>query len=300
MKEKNILITGGTGFIGRYLSEELMKQGHHLTVVTRSPEKYRDEDAKNQRFISWDQVPERMPLIDVVINLAGENLFGKRWTEEVKTKIYDSRIQSTRLLVETMRKSDSKPDLLISASGVNVYREGGDQQLDEQSQTGDDFLANVCKDWEKEALNAQSFGVRVVIPRLGIVLEEDGGFIEKMLLPYKFFVGGPIGSGDQYVSWIHMRDLCRAILFPMENDTIRGVFNATSPNPVTMNNLAGAMGRVLNRPSLFRVPEWVLKMILGEAAEPIVGSLRVHPDVLENSGFKFEFEDVDIALADIL
>jgi len=300
MKEKNILITGGTGFVGSYLRELLLKQGHYLTVVTRSPESYKSEHAKNQKFITIDEVPIVMESIDVVINLAGENLFGQRWTDSVKKKIYDSRISITRDLVDAIRASSKKPDVFISASGINYYEPAGEDIITEESKAADDFLANVCKDWENEAIKARELGVRVVISRFGIVLEKDGGIIEKMKLPFSLFVGGAIGPGTQYLSWIHMKDLCNAIVFALENDEIDDVFNATAPEPVTMNEFASAMGSVLNRPSIFRVPEFVLNIALGEAAVPVVASLNVQPKVLQKAGFEFEFNDLEAALGSIL
>jgi len=158
----------------------------------------------------------------------------------------------------------------------------------------------VCEDWENESRKAEELGVRVANPRIGIVLEENGGMIEKMVLPFKFGVGGPIGSGEQYVPWVHMTDLCNALLFPMSNESVTGPYNACSPEPETMNTLAKKMGKVLNRPSLFRVPEFVLNIALGEAAQPVLSSLRVQPKVLQTSGFDFIFEDLEEALADIL
>ncbi|WP_069129980.1 TIGR01777 family oxidoreductase [Rhodohalobacter halophilus] len=300
MEEKRILITGGTGFVGRYLREELLKQGNYLTIVTRSPKAYKSEHTKNQKFITLDEVPDVMESTDVVINLAGENLFGQRWTESVKKKIYDSRISITRELVDAIRASSKKPDVFISASGINYYKPAGDDVITEGSKAADDFLAKVCKDWEKEAVNARELGVRVVISRFGIVLEEDGGVIEKMKLPFSLFVGGAIGPGTQYLSWIHMKDLCNAIVFAIENEEIDEVFNATAPEPVTMNEFASAMGRVMNRPSFFRVPEFALNIALGEAAVPVVSSLNVQPKVLQKAGFNFQFEDVETALGDIL
>jgi len=300
MKEKYILITGGTGFVGSYLRELLLKQGHYLTVVTRSPESYKSEHAKNQKFITIDEVPIVMESIDVVINLAGENLFGQRWTDSVKKKIYDSRISITRDLVDAIRASSKKPDVFISASGINYYEPAGEDIITEESKAADDFLANVCKDWENEAIKARELGVRVVISRFGIVLEKDGGIIEKMKLPFSLFVGGAIGPGTQYLSWIHMKDLCNAIVFALENDEIDDVFNATAPEPVTMNEFASAMGSVLNRPSIFRVPEFVLNIALGEAAVPVVASLNVQPKVLQKAGFEFEFNDLEAALGSIL
>lgn len=301
MEPKTFLITGGTGFIGTYLRNELMKQGHIVVVITRSPEKYKPQEAKNQRFIGWDEnLISEMEKTDVVINLAGENLFGQRWTESVKKKIYNSRIETTKKLVDAIKQSESKPELLISASGVNVYNDSGDEVLTEESPPGDSFLAKVCIDWEKEAQKASEFGVRVVNPRFGIALEDDGGMIEQMKLPFRFFVGGSLGSGSQYISWIHMRDMVRGIEFPVEMKEMTGPYNLCSPNPARMDELASAIGSSMNRPSIFKVPEFALKTVLGEAAQPVLSSLNIRPAKLLSCGFEFEFEDLREALADVL
>jgi len=299
-EEKRILMTGGTGFIGSHLRNMLLKEGHYLTIITRNPGKYEEEHAENQIFESWSaDLVKILEETDIVINLAGENLFGQRWTEEIKDKIYNSRINTTRKLVNSMRRCKKRPVLFISGSAVGYYGDGGETVLGEDSPAGGDFLAKVCYDWEAEAEKAYSLGVRVAIPRIGIVLEEDGGVVEKMKLPFRLFAGGPLGNGKQYVPWIHMLDLCRAILFPVNQDNFNGSYNACAANPVTMNELAGVMGKVLRRPSFFRVPEFVLKTVLGEAAEPILTSLRVQPKRLQTAGFEFEFEELDEALADI-
>lgn len=296
----NILITGGTGFIGEELRTKLLKEGHYLAILTRSPKKYEDESAKNQRFISWDaDLVNEIDKSDVVINLAGENIFGQRWTDEVKQRIYDSRIETTRKLVEAMEKAESKPEVFISASASGIYGDKGDQVLDEQSEYADDFLAKVCKDWEAEAQKASELGIRVVNPRIGIVFEEGGGALEKMIPPFKFFVGGPVGDGKQYMSWIHRTDLVNAILFPIGNKDLEGAYNVCSPNPATMNEVAETLGNVMNRPSFFRVPKFALDIAFGEAAQPITGSTRMQPKKLQVSGFEFRFEELEEALADI-
>lgn len=298
---KQILITGGTGFVGSYLCEELMRQGHFLTILTRSPQKYTEENSKNQKYVGWETpLNPLMENTDIVINLAGENLFGKRWTESVKKRLYNSRIDITGKLADAMKECSNPPDVFISASGINYYAESGDEIITEESESGDDFLAKICIDWEREALKSEQAGVRVAIPRIAVVLEYDGGMVEKMRLPFALFAGGPLGNGKQYVSWIHMADLCRAIIYPIDNPTISGPYNASAPDPITMNALAKAMGKVMNRPSFFRVPEFALKLVLGEAAQPVLSSLRVKPKVLLSEGFEFEFTDLEIALADIL
>lgn len=296
---KNILITGGTGFIGGYLTEELMRQGHFLSIVTRSPKKYSEEQASNQKFISWDDLDDVMNSMDIVINLAGENLFG-RWNEEIKERIYNSRINATRNVVDAIEKADSPPSLLISASGVSIYGDHGDAVVDEDTPAADNFLAQTCVDWEAEAKRAEQFGVRVAIPRIGPVLERDGGLVSIMKLPFALFLGGPVGSGDQYIPWIHMTDMCNALLFPMENEDFSGPYNANSPTPETMSNFTHIFGSVMNRPSFFKVPSFAVKLVLGEGSQPALESLRVQPKKLQQAGFTFEFEDLEAALADIL
>lgn len=297
----NILITGGTGFIGKELRETLLKAGNNLVIITRNPKKYEDESASNQRFISWDDdLVSEMENADAVINLAGENLFGQRWNEQVKESIYNSRIGSTRSLVEAMRSAEKKPSVFISASASGIYGDQGDTVLTEEYEASNDFLAKVCKDWEEESQKAGELGVRVVNPRIGIVLEEGGGALEKMIPPFKFFVGGPIGDGKQYMSWIHRSDLVKALVFPIENEKLEGAYNVCSPNPATMNEVADTLGDVMNRPSFFRVPKFGLDIVLGEAAQPITGSIRMQPKKLQVSGFEFRFEELEEALADII
>ncbi|MEX2478481.1 MAG: TIGR01777 family oxidoreductase [Gracilimonas sp.] len=297
----NILITGGTGFIGEELRTLLLKEGHNLVIITRSPKKYEDENAKNQRFISWDDdLAAEMNDVHAVINLAGENLFGQRWTDEVKSRIMSSRIESTKQLVDAMRSAEEKPKVFVSASASGIYGDRGEDVLDEEASVADDFLAEVCEAWESESQKATEFGVRVVNPRIGIVLEKGGGALEKMIPPFRFFIGGPIGTGDQYMSWVHRQDLCEALIFPIDHKELTGAYNVCSPNPVTMSEFARILGNVMNRPSMFKVPEFALSIVLGEAAKPVTDSIRMQPKKLQVSGFEFRFEELEEALADIL
>ncbi|HBX66340.1 MAG: TIGR01777 family protein [Balneola sp.] len=297
----NILITGGTGFIGDELRTLLLKEGHNLVIITRSPKKYEGESAKNLRFISWDEdLAAEMGDIDAVINLAGENLFGQRWTDEVKKRIMDSRVQTTKKLVDAMREADKKPEVFVSASASGIYGNRGNDVLDESAEVADDFLAEVCKAWEAESQKATDLGVRVVNPRIGIVLEKGGGALEKMIPPFQFLVGGPIGSGNQYMSWVHRTDLCKALIFPLDNDELTGAYNVCSPNPATMNEFADTLGDIMNRPSLFRVPKFALDVVLGEAAKPVTDSIRMQPKKLQVTGFEFHYEELEEALAEIM
>jgi|AntRauTorcE11897_2_1112592.scaffolds.fasta_scaffold02621_3 uncharacterized protein (TIGR01777 family) len=297
----NILITGGTGFIGSELCAMLLQQGHYLTIITRSPKQHAEEQAKNQQFISWDaNLTEVMEKADAVINLVGENIFGQRWTDEVKERIYSSRIDNTQRLVSAIKQSEDPPNVMVSASAAGYYGGRGTDVLDEEEPPGKGFLSKVCVDWEKAAAPVQQAGVRLAIPRIGIVLEKGGGALQKMVPPFKFFVGGPIGRGTQFVPWIHRHDLCRGLLYPLENEGFEGVYNLNAPNPVTMEELANAIGDVLNRPSAFRVPEFLLNIVLGEAAKPILESLRVQPKHLQNAGFECRYQKVREALSEIL
>ena len=293
----NFLLTGATGFIGEELREILLKEGHFLKILTRSPKKYQIEGVKNETFVSWDaDLIQVMEESDVVINLVGENVFGSRWNEEVKKRIYDSRIDSTRQLVDAMREAEQKPELFISASASGYYGHNGDEKLYEGSGPGDDFLAKVCIDWEAEAMKAAEMGLRVAIPRIGIVLEKRGGALDQMIPPFQFFVGGPVSHGNQYMPWIHRTDLCHAILFPVQHQDFEGVYNAVGPAPVTMNMFAKELGKAMHRPSLFRVPEIAIRMMFGEGAKPILDSIRAHPKKLLDAGFTFRYEEVDEAL----
>lgn len=296
-----ILITGGTGFIGSELRSMLLQKGHFLTIITRSPEQYEDETAKNQQFISWDaDLVAAMNEADAVINLVGSSIFGQRWTEEVKQRIYSSRIDNTQKLVDAIKHADQPPGVMVSASAVGYYGDRGDDVLTEEEPPGNEFLSKVCVDWEAAAKEVTEAGVRLAIPRIGIVLETGGGAMQQMLPPFKLFAGGPIGSGHQYFPWIHMHDLCRGLIYPLENEPFEGAYNLNAPNPVTMNEFAGKLGEVLNRPTFFRVPEFALKLVLGEAAEPILDSLRAQPRHLQQAGFEFRFPYVKEALVDIL
>lgn len=297
----NIIITGGTGFIGEELQNLLLRRGHNLVIITRSPGKYADESANNLRYKGWDDaLSDEMDSADAVINLAGENIFGQRWNEEVKERILSSRIESTRKLVDAMKSAASPPEVFISASASGIYGDNGDIIQTEDSEISDDFLAEVCVKWEAESRKAEELGVRVANPRIGIVLEKGGGALEKMIPPFQFFVGGPVGNGKQYMSWIHLADLCEALIHPLEQKDFEGPYNVCSPEPATMNEFAETLASVMNRPNIFRVPGIALEVLYGEGAKPIMDSIRMQPKKLQVSGFSFRFEDLKTALADII
>lgn len=296
-----ILMTGGTGFIGFHLSDFLIQKGHDVTVISRSPEKYQKYKTSKRHFVPWkDDLSEIISGTDAVINLAGEGLMDQRWNVEIKKRIRNSRIKVTTDLVKGIKKAEQKPAVFLSASAVGYYGDRKNEKIVEETPAGSDFLANLCVEWEHAASKAQEAGVRVAYPRIGIPLEKDGGALSQMVTPFKFFVGGPLGSGKQYFPWIHMQDLCRSFLFVIEETNFKGPFNVSSPNPVPMKRFAKAVGTALNRPSLFPVPEVALKLVLGEAANSITSSLRVIPRKLLEHGFTFAYPKVLPALIDIL
>jgi uncharacterized protein (TIGR01777 family) len=234
-----------------------------------------------------------------VINLTGEIIAGKRWSEQQKARILDSRVESTRALVEAIRVSESKPSVLINISGVGYYGNVSSGDVSEISPAGNDFLSHVCLRWELEAARAQSFGVRVVTPRLGVVLARDGGALPRISLPFTFFVGGYLGSGNQAFPWIHRDDLIACLIFLLRDSSLSGPVNVVSPSMVTMKEFCAALGRAMRRPLWTFVPALALKLILGEMADMLLTGQRAAPLRLQQAGFSFRFPVLDHALNDL-
>ncbi|MDP1677310.1 MAG: TIGR01777 family oxidoreductase [Bacteroidota bacterium] len=300
-----ILITGGTGFIGSYLLHQLSQETHHIILLTRSESRTTTVNKAEVKYVHWnsqttDTWSKELDGCDIVINLIGKNIFEERWNGKVKQEILNSRITPTKLLVEAIARMERKPSLLISISAVGFYGDRNDEVITEQSSGGNDFLADVVKQWEEAACEAEQYDVRVVTPRIGLVLEKSGGVIGKMLLPFKLFVGGPIGSGQQFLPWIHMDDVVRGILYPIENKNFHGVYNLVSPNPITMNEFSKSFGNVLHRPSWIHVPNVALQILYGEGSKVILSGQRAVPEKLLTAGYRFSFSDLKIALKNIL
>lgn len=294
-----LVIAGGTGFIGSALCEKLMEQGHSLVLLSRSPSS--GATPPNQRRITWNPPAggaweQTIDGADGVINLAGEPIAAKRWTEAQKEKIRSSRIDTTRALVAAVAKAKQKPKFLINGSAVGYYGPRGDETITEESGPGDDFLARTCVEWEEEAKRAESYGLRVVRLRTGIVLGKNGGALAKMVPPFKFFVGGPLGTGKQWLSWIHIEDEIGLILFVMNHSTASGPFNATAPNPVTMREFCKTLGQALHRPSWAPVPGFALRLLLGEMADMLLTGQRVLPAKTQKLGYTFQHPDLRQAL----
>jgi uncharacterized protein (TIGR01777 family) len=300
-----IVITGGTGFIGRALCATLSQGGHRVFVLTRQmgevhhrPELPVQAVEWNARDSGpWEQVFEGA---DAVINLAGASIADARWTDARKQLIIDSRILTTRLLVRALSRWSSKPTTFISASGIGYYGATDDRRLDEGAARGEGFLADLCLAWESEALRAAEFGARVVTLRTGMVLEQDGGALPKMLLPFRFFAGGPIMPGSQWVSWIHRRDHIGLIQWALSTPTVSGPINAVAPEPVTMQTFCDVLGRVLHRPSWFPVPRFALKVLLGELGTLMTTGQRVIPAKAMAGGYCFQYPTLEPALQSIL
>ena len=294
-----LIVAGGTGFIGSALCQRLLERGHSLTLLTRA--RSSQTISPNPKWITWDPSSggNREDMVDGadgVINLAGEPIAARRWTEAQKEKIRSSRIHTTRALVAAIAKAGEKPPFLINSSAVGYYGARGDEAITERDGPGGDFLARVCIDWEEEAQRAEGYGVRVIRLRTGVVLGKGGGALAKMVPPFKFFVGGPLGSGRQWMSWIHIEDEVGLILFLMEKPDARGAVNATAPNPVTMKDFCKTLGSVLRRPSWAPVPAFALRLMLGEMAEMLLTGQRVLPEVALSLGYKFRYPTLSEAL----
>jgi uncharacterized protein (TIGR01777 family) len=273
-----VAVTGASGFIGSRLIQRLQAEGHTTRAIS----------------LRAAVLPDGC---DAVVNLAGENI-AQRWTTAAKRSIRESRVNGTRALVAAMR--ENPPRVLVSASAVGYYGSRGDEILTEISEAGSDFLAQICQEWEREAREAQKLGIRVALLRFGMVLGGEGGALPRMLPPFKLGVGGRLGSGSQWMPWIHIADLCDLILFAIRESAVSGALNATSPNPVTNADFTRALAGVLHRPALFPVPAFALKTILGEMAQVLLASQRAVPDRVLRAGFVFQHPEIGAALRDVL
>lgn len=305
MREKGegmkVFITGGTGFVGAKLVPFLLERGHEVALLTRR-QNITKPGASSLRVIEaeptqkgpWQEMVEEY---DMIINLAGASIFS-RWTEEKKRVLRESRLLTTRNLVEAMKPG--RPIFFFSTSAVGYYGFHGDEILTEDSPPGNDFLAQLARDWESEALKAEGKGARVVLTRFGIVLGEKGGALGQMIPLFQKYLGGPIGSGKQWFSWIHIDDLLRAYIFLVEHPEIAGPVNFTAPNPVTNAELAKSLGKALGRPSFLSTPGFMLKLMLGEFGSVLLEGQRVIPQKLMRAGFQFRYPSIDPALESII
>jgi len=292
-----ILVTGASGLIGKELQKSFTKKKYELLLATRSePKKPNEIQWDTQKgFAANDLI--RLERLDAVVHLAGENISGLRWTEEKKRAIRDSRVFGTRNLIETFTKLTKKPKVFVSASAIGFYGDRGDDAVNEMSGAGDTFLGGTCKEWESEARRAEELGIRTVLLRTGIVLSKDGGALAAMLTAFKFGVGGVIGSGKQWMSWIALADIVTIYNKCIENENMRGAVNAVSPNPVTNEEFTKTLGRVLSRPTILPLPEFAVNLMFGEMGDALlIDSTRVVPKRLEDAGFEFEFPHLKGAL----
>jgi len=290
-----ILITGATGLIGTALQKSLREKGHDLLLVSR-------KEPKDSTYVQWDPEngfaeSERLEGIDAVVHLAGESVSGLRWTDEKKKAIRDSRVLGTRSVVDAISDLKKRPSVFIAASAIGFYGDRGDDEMTETSKAGKTFLAEVSREWEAEARRAEDSGVRTVLLRTGIVLSKDGGALGTMLMPFKLGLGGVVGDGKQWMSWISLDDHVAVINYVLENESVRGAVNSVSPNPVTNEEFTKVMGEVLYRPTFIPVPEFAVHLAFGEMGEALLlDSIRVIPKRLEDVGFTFKFPDLKKAI----
>lgn len=289
------LITGGSGLVGSNLIKALLNDEHEVINLSRSA---RSSDQKGLQQVKWDgsSIPDEVGSVDVVVNLAGANV-GQRWTESHKKLIYSSRVQSTRACVNYINKQGSKPKVFISASGTNYYGDDDTKPKAEEDEAGPGFLSKVCKAWEDEANKAD---IRTVIMRIPPVLSTEGGPLEKLLTPFKMFVGGPTGSGKQSFPWVHIEDMVRAIRFFSGRTSTQGPYNLAAPEIVSSKRFSTTLGKILHRPSFFRIPKFALQTIFGEMSVVLWGGLAIKSDKLRGDGFEFKFPTLKGALVDLL
>lgn len=295
--KKKIIITGGTGFLGQSLVEDLIEEGYECIIYTRSPDKYNDDD--NRKYKEWindvDYLKRDINNSYAVINLAGAPIIGKRWTEEYKKTIIDSRVNTTNSLVNAMNSCSNPPSRFLSSSASGYFGDRGEEVLVEESDSGDTFLAEVCRKWEAAAEKINK-NIQLIIFRTGVVLHPDGGALEQIMRPFKFYVGGSIGLGNQFISWITLADWKRFLIFALEKNDVSQKNNLGSPNAVTMDVLTSTIGRVYNKPSIFRVPSFFVKLVLGEASSTVLDSQRMEPKNILEANFKYNHNLIEEAI----
>jgi len=294
-----LLLAGGTGFIGAPLCRRLAQQGHELLVLTRSPDAHRDEPGIRFLLLA-DAWRDALDGVEGVVNLAGEPLAATRWNPGQKVRIRDSRVETTRHLVEAIAAMPRKPAVLVNASAIGYYGAHGDEELTESDGPGRGFLADTCQAWEAEARRAEAHGVRVVRLRIGLVLGRGGGALAKMIPPFRAFVGGPLGSGRQWVSWVHRDDVIGLVEWALARAEFSGAVNATAPQPVRMAAFCREFGRALRRPSWLPAPAAALRLLLGEMTELLVTGQRVVPRAALRTGYPFRFPSLAGALEECL
>jgi uncharacterized protein len=297
-----IAIAGGTGFVGKALTSYLEKQGHDIYILTRKPRASTNDRIHYIEWLTPESQPEKyISSIDAFINLAGEPINSGRWTERQKQRIINSRLSATRAVLELIRKLDKKPQVLINASAIGIYGTSWNEVFTESStKTGSDFLARTVIVWEEEAKKAEQLGIRTVLARFGMILGKEEGALPRIVLPYKLFIGGTVGSGDQWLSWVHIKDVVRSIEFILNNENISGAVNITAPHPTKMKEFGQTISKVLHRPHWLPVPDFALRLLLGEMSILVLEGQRVFPEKLQKFRFNFSFSSLEEALYDIL
>ncbi len=300
MNTQSILITGGTGFLGSALTKRFLQKNYTVAIFSRSAEKVTAKFGDTVQAITRIEDLPDAGTYSAVINLAGAGIFDQRWTIARKQLLRDSRIQLTQQLVAWIASSKQVSGVLISGSAIGVYGDQGDKLLKESSDSKADFSQQLCADWEAAALAAESAGCRVCLIRTGLVLGKDGGILQRMVLPFRLGLGGRLGDGRQWMSWIHLQDWLNIVEAMLSQTQMRGAYNATAPTPVSNQQFSAALGQVLHRPLLLPMPAALLKLLLGEMAALVLGSQRVLPERLLTQGFNFEYSQLDSALRNLL
>lgn len=300
---KKVIVAGASGLIGKNLCSTLKNRGYKVIVVTRNSKKGNPFNGFVDKYVEWSQREELNREIDgsfAIINLSGAPIIGKRWSRKYKEIILNSRISTTQTLVSSIKKTKTKPKVFINGSAVGYYGEKTNYLCTEEKNAGHDFLAQVCREWEHEVLKVEKEKVRVVLIRSGIVLDKSDGALAKMLPPFQFFIGGPIGSGKQFFPWIHIQDEVGIILFALENEKVKGPINTVAPEATTNKIFSKSLGKVLNRPSLLPIPGFFLKIIFGEASSTLTSGVNVSSKKIESLGYIFKYPKLENALKNLL